>query len=251
MKERFRIKKKNLFCYESRSSSAISFARISKWSSDSQLQSSNQVHVLTDDVSRITWWVINEIHSLSMWWIDTQEQCDILSLHRFRDWTFPASSTIEDIEYFFLQSKKGGNQHVRLMSSDTCPFSFVPSSSFRGFLRCVVSWFPSLCCIECRIPKIWIQRVYISNSLCLFVSCTHLLLQEIRRTAHCQFLSCVSASRTNPNSFYFRVPRTLTSVRSDIVECYHHHHFQIHMFHHFHRNVLFISGQRSSFISGR
>ena len=55
----------------------------------------------------------------------SQEQCDGLSLKRGCDWTFPASAKIDDIEYLLLQSKKGGNQQAGLMSSDTCPLSFV------------------------------------------------------------------------------------------------------------------------------
>ena len=86
-----------------------------------------------------------------------QEQCDGLThknnvmgchLKRVRDWTFRASAKIEDIEYFFPQSKKGGNQQARLMNSDTCPLSFVACSRVLSPQFLLVSWFPSLCCTE-------------------------------------------------------------------------------------------------------
>ena len=84
---------------------------------------------LTDGVSRTTRWV------------DTQEQRDGLPLKRGRDWTFPASAKIEDIEYLFLQSTKGGNQQAGLMSSHFrclfCVSWLTGFSWFPGSLRCV------------------------------------------------------------------------------------------------------------------
>ena len=70
------------------------------------------------------------------------------SLKRGRNWTFPASAKIEDIEYLLLQHKKGGNQQAGLMSSDTCPLSFVACLRVLALRFLLVSWFPSLCCTE-------------------------------------------------------------------------------------------------------
>ena len=103
------------------------------------------------------------------------------SSKRGRDWTFPAPAKIEDVEYLLLQSKKGGNQQAGLMSSDTCPLSFVACLSCSELPR----FFPGF-----LVPFVVLHRFRGFQRLeptTACVSLSHVLLQAIRRTAHCQF----------------------------------------------------------------
>ena len=117
--------------------------------------------------------------------VNTQEQRDGLPLKRGRDWTFPASAKIEDIEYVLLQSEKGGNQQAGLMSSDTCPPSFVACLRVLAPRLLLVSWFPFVVLHRIRGFQRLEFRDFVPATAC--VSFSHVFLQAVRRTAHCHF----------------------------------------------------------------